>query len=95
MTHSERLRGCCRVAGALLSAVLASSVLLRGDQSPAVAPASEVVRLSAADAARLAKEARDRVRVELPAGLELTLWAPRRSSRIRWPSTSTRAARPT
>ncbi|MPY89948.1 MAG: c-type cytochrome [Luteitalea sp.] len=68
----------------LLTSVLAVSavlpVLLRGAQRPstaAVAP-SAPVHLSRTEAARLAREARERVTVDVPAGLELTLWASER-----------------
>jgi putative heme-binding domain-containing protein len=59
----------------LLSTVLLGTLPLSisGHQAPAAAQAT--VRLSAADAARLAKTARAKVSVDVPAGLELTLWA--------------------
>ncbi len=46
-------------------------------QAPAARPdpPAAQVRLAPADAASFAKDARSRVNVELPAGLELTLWA--------------------
>ena len=47
-----------------------------GDQAPATPPHPKVVRLTPADAARAAKEERAKVTVDMPAGLELTLWAP-------------------
>lgn len=50
--------------------------LTAGDQGPATPPHPKLVRLSQTDAARLAKQARDEVSVDVPAGLELTLWAP-------------------
>jgi quinoprotein glucose dehydrogenase len=58
--------------------VCGSAALLSGHQAPpAAAPAhAGLVRLTAADAARLAREAREKVSVEMPPGLELTLWAP-------------------
>ena len=63
----------------LVAAVAAGSVaILRGDQKPpAAAPAhAKLVTLTPEDAARLAKEARETVSVEMPPGLELSLWAP-------------------
>ena len=63
----------------LIAAVAAFSVaILRGDQKPpAAAPAhAKLVTLTPDDAARLAKEARETVSVEMPPGLELSLWAP-------------------
>ena len=56
----------------------AGVVAMPGGQSPPVPPRPAVVRLSPQDAARLAKETREKVKVELPPGLELTLWAPER-----------------
>ena len=55
-----------------------SVATLRGDQKPPAAAAAhaKLVTLTPEDAARLAKEARDTVSVEMPAGLELSLWAP-------------------
>jgi putative membrane-bound dehydrogenase-like protein len=71
------LRRSAPLAGLLaVSAVL----VLHGAQAPGQ-PASgpePVVRLAREDAARLATEARARVNVEMPPGLELTLWAPER-----------------
>src|SRR5687768_14446616 len=62
---------------ALVFAALVPAALLSGSQAPAAATApNRVVRLTAADAGRLAKDARGKVTVEMPAGLELTLWAP-------------------
>ena len=52
-----------------------SATLLRGDQAPAPAH-STVVQLTPADAARLAKETRQKVSVEMQPGMELALWAP-------------------
>ena len=65
--------------GALVAFSTALSVaVLRGDQKPpAPAPAhAKQVKLTSEQASRLAKEARDSVSVEMPAGLELSLWAP-------------------
>jgi putative membrane-bound dehydrogenase-like protein len=63
---------------ALAFAVLVPAALLSGSQAPTAPPVApnKVVRLTAADAARLATEARGKVTVEMPAGLELALWAP-------------------
>jgi putative membrane-bound dehydrogenase-like protein len=62
--------------------VVAVPVVLSGAWSAATqAPSTDGVqppapmRLSQADAARLAKETRAKVNVQMPAGLELTLWA--------------------
>ncbi|BCS34853.2 glucose dehydrogenase [Luteitalea sp. TBR-22] len=59
---------------------LASSVMLRGAQAPATprppATPGAVVTLPAADAARVAAEARARVSVDVAEGVELSLWAP-------------------
>jgi putative membrane-bound dehydrogenase-like protein len=51
--------------------------LLSGSQAPSVEPPAieKLVRLTAADAARIAKETRQKVSVEMPPGLELSLWA--------------------
>jgi putative membrane-bound dehydrogenase-like protein len=56
--------------------VLTSAVFLSGRQNPATPPHPKLVRLNQADAVRLAKEARAEVTVDVPPGLELTLWAP-------------------
>jgi putative membrane-bound dehydrogenase-like protein len=48
----------------------------RQAQAPAAAPLPPPVRIEAAEAARLAKEIRGKVNVELPPGIELSLWAP-------------------
>ena len=60
------------------SLLLLSAALTSGSQAPpAPAPAhAGLVKLPAADATRLAKETREKVSVEMPPGLELTLWAP-------------------
>ena len=47
-----------------------------GRQSAAVRPLPRDVKLSAADVARLAAEARTGVKVEIPPNFELKLWAP-------------------
>lgn len=65
---------------ALLGLSLAPGVLLRGAQPPTTLPhdlaPGRTVTLSASDAARLAEEARAKLSVELPEGVELALWAP-------------------
>jgi putative heme-binding domain-containing protein len=60
---------------------LLAGVMVRADQStPAAAPAKPAVtvRLTPAEAAAFAKEARQKVNVDVPAGIELTLWASER-----------------
>ena len=59
--------------------VALTGALLNGLQAP-VTPSGQpsIVRLTQADAARLAKEALQKVSIEMPPGLELTLWAPER-----------------
>ncbi|MPZ20285.1 MAG: c-type cytochrome [Luteitalea sp.] len=68
-------RSCLFVSVIVASTVL--PVLLNGrqPQSAAKAPGSAHVRLSRPEAASLAREAREEVKVDLPAGIELTLWA--------------------
>ena len=61
---------------ALCSFIVLSVPLVSGSQKPATPPHPPLVRLTQADAARLAKDARQQVSVEMPPGLELTLWAP-------------------
>ena len=63
---------------ALVFSVAVPAALLSGRQAPpAPAPAhAKEVRLTQPEAVRLAKEARQKVSVEMPPGLELTLWAP-------------------
>lgn len=62
----------------LLVLALGSTVLLRG-QAPLgpFPPLGEVTRLTADEAARAAADATRRVRAELAAGVELSLWAPK------------------
>ena len=62
---------------ALLGLSLASSVLLRGAQPPSVPPVTpgETTRLDKAAVTRLATDARAKLSVELPEGVELSLWA--------------------
>jgi quinoprotein glucose dehydrogenase len=67
-------------SGLFVSVIVASAVLpvlLDGQQpqSAANTATSARVRLSRAEAASLAREAREDVTVDLPAGIELTLWA--------------------
>ncbi len=64
------------VAGLLILIVCAAGALtLAGRQSAAVKPLPRSVQLKAPDAQRLATAARNGVTVEMPAGLELKLWA--------------------
>jgi quinoprotein glucose dehydrogenase len=62
----------------LLGLSLASSVLLRGAQpsSPSSLAPGESTKLAAAEAARIATEARSKLTVELADGVDLSLWAP-------------------
>ena len=64
-----------RVWSAGATILTLTSTLLIG-QAPATPPHPKLVRLTQAEAARLAKQARSDVSVDVPAGLELTLWAP-------------------
>jgi putative membrane-bound dehydrogenase-like protein len=61
-------------AGAILVGLAAA--LVAGSQAPATPPHPKLVRLTPTDAVRLAKQARAEVSVDVPPGLELTLWAP-------------------
>ena len=74
-SRSRALAGLC--AGALLIPVALSS--LSGAQAPGGAgappPAPAPIRISKADAERAAKDVQGKVKVEVPAGLELKLWA--------------------
>ena len=63
------------LGGALVVAGLAADHRVGAQGRPVQKPAPQQVRLTPADAARLAKEARQKVKVEVPPGLELTLWA--------------------
>jgi putative heme-binding domain-containing protein len=69
----------CLIAGGVTAAV-ALPLALAGQQAPVTSASRPPapVRLDKQDAARLAKEARAKVTVEMPAGLELTLWAAER-----------------
>jgi quinoprotein glucose dehydrogenase len=58
-----------------VAGTLASGVLLSGQQAPAP-PRPALVTLDKADAARLAEAERAAAQVEMPAGVELKLWAP-------------------
>ena len=63
----------------VLASPLALPLLATGPQAPTAGPPTgrpPAVRITADEAARLAKEARAKVNVEMPAGLELSLWAP-------------------
>lgn len=70
---THRLHRAC-----LLACVACSTTILSGGQTqPAVPPnPPKIVRLSPAEAARLAAETRQQVSVELPPGLEVTVVAP-------------------
>jgi quinoprotein glucose dehydrogenase len=58
-----------------VAATMASGVWLRGQQGPAP-PRRALVTLDKADAAKLAEAGRAAVQVEMPAGVELEVWAP-------------------
>jgi quinoprotein glucose dehydrogenase len=62
----------------ILTCVLACPVVMRGHQaaSTAGAPQKTVIQLPKAEAERRAAEIRKKVSVDVPKGLELTLWAP-------------------
>jgi quinoprotein glucose dehydrogenase len=65
----------CSVA----SVVLLAGATAMGDQAaPAPAKPAAPVRLTPADATAFAKEARSKVNVEMPPGIELTMWASER-----------------
>ncbi len=69
----------CVLASLLTVPTLTLTIGANGSQQPSKAGAGDssgTVRISQADAARLARETRSKVKVELPPGLELTLWAP-------------------
>ena len=73
--YTPGLRWACFAAAILLAVVTA-----RGDQGAQSAPAKPKgdVRLDAAEATAFAKAARQKADVEVPAGIELTLWASER-----------------
>jgi quinoprotein glucose dehydrogenase len=75
MRSLRALFGVALCASVLVAAVGAA---LSGDQAQTGRSGSTVIRLTPEEAARLAKEAQQKVKVELPQGLELTLWAPER-----------------
>ena len=58
-----------------VAGTVASGVFLSGQQAPAP-PRPTLVTLDKADAAKLAEAGRAAVQVEMPAGVELKLWAP-------------------
>ena len=58
-----------------VAGTIASGVLLSGQAGPAP-PRPALVTLDKADAAKLADAGRAAVQVEMPAGVELKLWAP-------------------
>jgi len=62
----------------VLACLLAIPAVLPGSSQPAAPAQTPTVRLTPADAAAMAKEARQRVSVELAPGIELKLWAPER-----------------
>ena len=66
--------------GSLASAIVLAVVTARGDQGaqPSTAKPTGDVRLKAAEAVAFAKAARQKAAVEVPEGLELTLWASER-----------------
>ena len=70
-----------RVALAAACGLMLVIPVMHGDQAPpgtaASRPAAQV-RLTKAEAAAFAKDARTRVNVDMPAGVELTLWASER-----------------
>ena len=68
-------RTACLLALLLLIPFAVPGVRLDGAQ-PAGAGSRAAVNLSQTEAARLARTERERVRVDLPPGLELSLWAP-------------------
>ena len=76
MTSKVRSRSVPALA--IASLVTLSAAWLAGSQKPAPAPPAggKIVNLTQADAARLAKEARQKVTVEMQPGLDLALWAP-------------------
>jgi len=78
MTRPTLLRAALAASGGLMLMV----PVMRGDQSPPGSTASSrpaaQVRLTKAEAAGSAKDARTKVKVEIPEGVELTLWASER-----------------
>ncbi len=73
LSSDRRVRRWCVLA----SLVVVPAVLPGSSQSPAPAQ-SGTVHVTPAEAAATAKDARQRVSVEMPPGLELTLWASER-----------------
>ena len=76
-------RRLCILATLCAAALLApASSLISGSQAPGAAgappPAPAPVRLTRAEAERLAADAQSKVKAEVPQGLELKLWAPER-----------------
>src|SRR5688500_13596768 len=70
-----------RIALAVACGLMLVIPVMQGDQGPpgtsASRPASQV-RLTKAEAAAFARDARTRLNVDMPAGVELTLWASER-----------------
>src|SRR5689334_18408048 len=63
----------------VLVSLLAGAAVIRGQATPpAPAKPAAAVKLTAAEAASFATEARQKVNVEMPAGIELALWASER-----------------
>ena len=58
-----------------IAVAVPGTLTLAGREASAIKPLPRDVKLSAADAARVAAEARKSVNVEMPPGLELKLWA--------------------
>src|SRR6185503_14371797 len=74
MNRRHSLRGAVAVLGGLI--LLGSA--MHGDQTPLATPPARPaaqVRLTKSEAAAFARDARKGVDVEMPAGIELTLWA--------------------
>jgi quinoprotein glucose dehydrogenase len=75
--RAHEIRHRARLGGWLAIAIVAP--LVAADwQVPIGKPLPASIQITQAEAARLAKEARAKVSVEMPAGLELTLWASER-----------------
>ncbi|CAN5881196.1 c-type cytochrome [soil metagenome] len=73
--RTKILRRCCLLAGLLT--IPAALPLIGGQSGARLEPnLPKPVQLSPAETARLAEELRQKVKVEMPPGLELTLWAP-------------------
>lgn len=75
--RAHEFRHTARLGGWLAIAIVAP-LMAAAWQVPIGKPLPSSIQITKADAARLAKEARAKVSVEMPAGLELTLWASER-----------------